>query len=191
MTRFIPLNLDLRKSIYFALVNSHLNYGISVWGCSGDTNKLQKLFVAQKNCIRNLLGIPKLNRYTKGHTKKVFNNYNILSIHNLYFYATLTEVYKVWGSSTPTDLRATLTVSNINNNRLITPTNNKLAHLSKNFYYAVPLIWNSFHSKSNFNFDGYKFSTPTRKFKNYLNKYLLTKQSLGHENYWEDRNICM
>ena len=30
LRKFIPENLDLRKSIYFALVNSHLNYGISV-----------------------------------------------------------------------------------------------------------------------------------------------------------------
>ena len=180
LRKFIPENLDLKKSIYFALVNSHLIYGISVWGCAGDKSKLQKLFVAQKNCIRNLLGIPKLNRYTKGHT-----------IHNLYFYNTLTEVYKVWGSGTPIDLRAILTVSNINENRLLTPINNKLAHLSKNFYYATPLIWNTVHSYTDFNFDGCKFTTSTQKFKNYLNKYLLTKQSLGFENYWEDRNICL
>ena len=48
LRKFIPENLHLKKSIYFALVNSHLNYGISVWGCAGDKNKLQKLFVAQK-----------------------------------------------------------------------------------------------------------------------------------------------
>ena len=191
LRKFIPENLNLKKSIYFALVNSHLNYGISVWGCAGDKNTQQKLFVAQKNCIRNLFGIPKLNRYTKGHTKKVFNNYNFLTIHNLYFYTSLTEVYKVWGSGTLIDLRAILTVSNINENRLLTPINNKLAHLSKNFYYATPLIWNTVHSNTDFNFDGVKFTTSTQKFKNHLNKYLLTKQSLGFENYWEDRNICL
>ena len=53
LRKFIPENLDLKKSIYFALVNSHLNYGISVSGCAGDKNKLQKLFVAQKiNCLK-------------------------------------------------------------------------------------------------------------------------------------------
>ena len=80
------------KEHILCFVNSHLNYGISVWGCAVDKNKLQKVFVAQKNCIRNLFGIPELNRYTKGHTKNVFNNYNFLTIHNLYFYTTLTEV---------------------------------------------------------------------------------------------------
>ena len=82
LRKFIPENLDPKKSIFLALVNSHLNYGISVWGCAGDKNKLQKLFVAHKNCIRSLFGIPKLNRYTKGHTKTVFNNYNFLTIHH-------------------------------------------------------------------------------------------------------------
>ena len=82
-------------------------------------------------------------------------------------------------------------MSQINENRLITPTNNKLAHLSKIFYYAIPLIWNTVYSNTDFNFDGCKFTTSTLKFKNYLNKYLLTKQSLGFENYWEGRNICL
>ena len=46
MRRIITKNL--RSSLYNALVNSHLSYGISVWGSSASQTKLNNLFVLQK-----------------------------------------------------------------------------------------------------------------------------------------------
>ena len=46
MRRIITKNL--RSSVYNALVNSHLSYGISVWGSSASQTKLNNLFVLQK-----------------------------------------------------------------------------------------------------------------------------------------------
>ena len=57
MRRIITKNL--RSSVYNALVNSHLSYGISVWGSSANQTKLNNLFVLQKKAIRNLFGIKK------------------------------------------------------------------------------------------------------------------------------------
>ena len=46
MRRIITKNL--RSSVYNALVNSHLSYGISVWGSSASQSKLNNLSVLQK-----------------------------------------------------------------------------------------------------------------------------------------------
>ena len=46
MRRIITKNL--RSLVYNALVNSHLSYGISVWGSSASQPKLNNLFVLQK-----------------------------------------------------------------------------------------------------------------------------------------------
>ena len=80
------------RVIYFALVNSQLIYGISMWGSGGSVSNLSSLFVAQKKSIRILFRVSKINKYCPGHTKNVLYEKNILSIHNLYFSSTLSEV---------------------------------------------------------------------------------------------------
>ena len=46
---------SIHKNLYHSLFESHLSYGITVWGGSSN-NKLQPLFVAQKKCIRIMFG---------------------------------------------------------------------------------------------------------------------------------------
>ena len=46
---------DLYKSLYFTLFESHLSYGITVWG-GVSNNKLELLFKLQKKCMRILFG---------------------------------------------------------------------------------------------------------------------------------------
>ena len=43
------------SKLYHALFNSHLSYGITVWG-GVSRNKLEKIFVLQKRCVRTLFG---------------------------------------------------------------------------------------------------------------------------------------
>ena len=50
---FIPK--ELYKSLYHTLYESHLSYGITVWG-GISIPKLRPLFLAQKYCIRILFG---------------------------------------------------------------------------------------------------------------------------------------
>ena len=50
--KFIPNSLYLK--LYSALFESHLTFGISVWGVSLKDNSNDKLFVTQKQCIRVL-----------------------------------------------------------------------------------------------------------------------------------------
>ena len=45
---------DLLCPVYFALINSQLIYGISIWGSAGSTTNLATLFSAQKKSMRTL-----------------------------------------------------------------------------------------------------------------------------------------
>ncbi len=92
----------MHKSIYHTLFESHLSYGITVWGGISN-NKLKPLFILQKQCIRILFGDKQayLNRlakrellkqrdqlldselYVKEHTKPLFQMHKIMTLHNL------------------------------------------------------------------------------------------------------------
>ena len=82
------------SNIYYALVNSQLNYDITLWGSKGSTSRLSSLFSAQKKCIRTLYRIKRISKNIPGHTKTTFNNNNIPTIHNLYYLKILTETFK-------------------------------------------------------------------------------------------------
>ena len=45
------------RNVYYALVNSQLMYGISIWGSGGSISNLCCLFSAQKKCIRSLFRV--------------------------------------------------------------------------------------------------------------------------------------
>lgn len=74
MKNFLP-KYALR-TIYQTLVESHLNYGIQLWGNSTKCNKLEK---TQKKVIRYINTKPRL-----AHTDPLFNNSKILKLNDLY-----------------------------------------------------------------------------------------------------------
>ena len=87
---------SLRIAVFNALIQSHLSYGISVWGCGGDSNRLKKVFIAQKKAIRNAFGVRRVNKDIPGNTKIVFNNNKILTVHNiLYTKFIVSEAYQL------------------------------------------------------------------------------------------------
>ena len=57
------------RNVYFALVNSQLMYGISIWGSGGSISNLGCLFSAQKKCIRSLFRVKRNSIMCPGHTK--------------------------------------------------------------------------------------------------------------------------
>ena len=98
---------DLYLKLYNALFESHLSYGISVWGVAIKEKSDDKLFIAQKHCVRILFG--DLNAYLekqstcartrpynfqrlgaeyykKEHTKQIFNRLKILTVQSLFKY---------------------------------------------------------------------------------------------------------
>ena len=67
---FLPLKI--RKTLYYSLFESHLNFGNLLWGCANKKyiNKIENL---QKKCIRNVA----LKNF-KAHTEPIFKDLGIL-----------------------------------------------------------------------------------------------------------------
>ena len=105
----------LHKDLYHTLFESHLAYGITVWGGISQ-RKLQPLFKAQKMCLRIMFGDKEAYKdkfktcarcrpigeqmlgskfYSKEHTKPLFNSHQIMTVHNLYFYHCINDVSKI------------------------------------------------------------------------------------------------
>ena len=92
---------EMRRTVYFALVNSQIMYGISVWGFGGSLSNLSTLFAAQKKAIRTLFNIPRISRHFPGHTKGCINENKILTVHNLYFASVLNNLFLALYSNPP------------------------------------------------------------------------------------------
>ena len=180
ISKVIPSSL--KTSVYNALVNSHLSYAISVWGADPSGNKLKNLLTVQKRCLRTLYCIKKLSKYVKGHTKRIFNDNNILVINNLYNYFTILEIQKLKLNRNPTYLCQLLKLDD--RKRMYLP-NLKLTHYQLNFLYQGPKLWNLIAS-SYPNIHRLPF---IKSYKRKLKHILLNAQSYGNADEWIIYNI--
>ena len=121
---WVPVEHYLK--LYHALFESHLVYGISVWG-GVPNNKMDEIFTIQKHCIRILFGdygayIDKFctcartrpykneNRmlgaefFCREHTKPLFNQNKLLVAKNLYHYFCNVELFKILKFRLPINL---------------------------------------------------------------------------------------
>ena len=79
------LPLKALKSLYFALIQSRLQYCIAVWG---NSNHVQKLLLIQKRAIRIIN-----NKNYRHHTDPLFKANKILKITDLYKYHVSSFMY--------------------------------------------------------------------------------------------------
>ena len=149
---------ELYKDLYYTLFESHLSYGITVWGGISN-NKLEPLFKAQKKCMRILFGdkdayLDKFRTcarvrefgnqklgtefYEREHSKPLFNKHSIMNVRNLYIYHCSNELFKILKFRTPMSIFELfkLSVRTGSDTRLITC---EPSHL---FFYVGSLIWN-------------------------------------------------
>ena len=138
MRNFIPEKLKI--DLYHTLFESHLSYGIFVWGGIGIA-KINKLFTVQKRCIRMLFG--DYNRcknksmtcvrtrlfenqklgssfFEKEHRKPLFNEHKILTVHNLYAYHCTIEIYKILKLRIPMSIYSCISISKRKQTLLLT-----------------------------------------------------------------------
>ena len=164
--KFIPKNEYLK--IYNALFKSHLSYCISCWG-GISKYKLQSLFSLQKRCVRLLFGkeinydhpefyktCARVRTYKQHmaaknfqleHTKPIFNEQNLLTLHHLYIYHTFCETFKLLKYKSPVSLFELLENSpNDTNMQLMIPIVT-LNLARNNFIFQAPCIWNSMNKK--------------------------------------------
>ena len=195
MRKVIPKSM--KNSVYNALVNSQLSYGISVWGGMRDGDILKPLFVLQKRALRTLFGIQKVSKYIKGHTKQVFHEKKILVVYNIYNYMTILDTAKLLAHNHPTVLCKLLNITSDNvgslrNFRMSLPSF-KLNRYQNTFSYQGPKLWNSLAS-SNVLFKGVSklpAKIPVSFIKTRLKKFLLEMQKFGvdeSDNNWQPYN---
>ena len=189
--------------IYHALFESHLTYGISVWGGVSDS-KLNKIFTVQKHSIRILFGDRKsyLEKfqtcarvrpkgeeklgsefYSREHTKPLLTEHKLLAVRNLYHYFCTVDVFKILKFRTPISLYDKYKVSNRETSlALITPKR------SNQFFYKSSVAWNSVYKKCLEN-PHCDLTTKISYFKDAMKKLLLSKQNEGEKIEWQKSNF--
>jgi len=189
---------ELHKDLYHTLFESHLTYGITVWGGASDA-KLEPLFKAQKKCVRIMFGDREayLNKYKtcartrplneqtlgqkffqKEHTKPLFNKHSIMNVHNLYLYHCINDVFKILKFRTPISLYSLFNLSNrIGRDTLIlTPKP------SNSYIYRGSIIWNIVRQRLSIT----EFTTTTSHIKSSVKHIILDTQKLGDSNDWSN-----
>ena len=198
----IPENLH--KSIYHTLYESHLAYGITVWG-GVSLARLRPLFKAQKHCIRILFGDrkkyvdkfktsararPYLQQklgqefYQKEHSKPIFNEKQILTVHNLYKYQMIFSTFKILKLRTPIAMHNCFKISHRKEYLLHMPIN-----ASENFLYKASSLWLKFLTCP----QGSIFKDLTAGLgciKLKIKELILCRQKMGDQNEWcEETNF--
>lgn len=84
----VELGHSLSRSVYFALVESRLRYGICFWGMSSH-NLMNTLFILQKRAIRCICAV---NNWA--HCRPLFIKEKILTLYSLFILETATLVHK-------------------------------------------------------------------------------------------------
>ena len=84
--KFIPLKI--RKTLYYSLFESHLNFGNLLWGCAKNKfiNKIENL---QKKCVRNVA----LKNY-RAHTEPIFKSLGFLKFTDKLSYCRSTFMHQ-------------------------------------------------------------------------------------------------
>jgi hypothetical protein len=195
---------QLLKDLYHTLFESHLSYGISVWGNVPST-KMTPVATSQKHCIRVLFGdrqaylakfetcvrarstetqILGAEFYQKEHTKPLFNTREILTTQNLYHYHTLLETYKIIKTHTPVSLYSCFKKSTRKETLLITP------HPSENFIYNGSSLWNMFRScPEGSEIEDFLVGVSYVKIK--IKQLLLRRQKQGDQEEWDESNFSI
>ena len=199
---------DKYLTVYHALFESHLTYGITVWGGVSKV-WMDQVFKIQKHCVRVLFGdlemyldksrtcarvrpyngrdSQKLGKeyYCKEHTKKLFNHHNILAVRNLHMYNCCMEIFKVMKFRNPINLFETLNISQRNTSMLlITPPP------SSQFSYLGPKTWNSAFKRVLAKSE-YDLTIKVSFVKNLIKKLLLKIQKEDNENEWLPANYTL
>ena len=185
------------------LFESDLSYGITVWG-GISISKLKSVSTAQKHCIRIMFGdneaylekhrtaartrdidTQKLGPqfFEKEHTKPLFNNNEILTVHNLYNYHVLLCIGMILKSHTPIALYAMFKVSRRKPTLIIVPTQ------AKSFVFKASIVWNTYQTLPEGR-DIRDFTIGISFLKNIIKSLLLKRQKIGDEVEWHLQSKC-
>ena len=144
------VNQDTLKTLYFAMVHSHLVYCINIYSCANTTN-MNKLRIKQKQAIRTIC-----NAGFREHTAPLFTQLRILPIDQLIKLCILKFMHSFQHNVLPLSFRETwITKRARNPNRelrnasdLYIPSHN-FATLKRLPLFNFPSIWNTIGMEKN------------------------------------------
>ena len=189
---------ELHKDLYHTLFESHLTYGITVWGGVSEA-KLEPLFKAQKKCIRIMFGdrdaylekfktsarTRSLNNqklgqefFQKEHTKPLFNKHSIMNIHNLYLYHCINDIFSILKFRTPIALYSLFNLSSRTGKETYALTPKP----STSYVYRGSIIWNIVRQRLTIS----EFTTPASHVKSSIKKIILDIQKIGEPGNWNN-----
>ena len=203
--KFVPSDLYLK--IYNALFESHLSYGITVWGVALKNRSNEKLFVTQKRCIRILFGdLEKyLNKhstcararpfgyqklgaahYEKEHTKPIFNRLKLLTVQNTFKYHCILEMFKMLKFRTPYCLFESIRLSSRDHSKTII-----LPEKSNTFLYKASILWNLTNKRLLSLTSGYQsgFDVSLNLVKLRTKAIIMESQSADMADIWTPKNF--
>ena len=193
------------KEIYTSLFESHISYGITVWGVTLQERACDSVFITQKHCIRLLFGdletylskqetcartrpygSQKLGCkfYIKEHTKPLFNRLKILTVQNLFKYRCITEIFKIMKFRTPYSLFELINLSSRDSsNAIILPTK------METFVWKASKAWNTIHRYILNQENG--FATSVQSIKHRTKAIILECQALHDPKEWKSDNFSL
>lgn len=196
----IPKNLH--KNVYHTLFESHMSYGITVWG-GESKNKLEPIFNLQKKCLRIIFGdrekyLDKFHTcvrarpynqqilgaefYTREDSKPLFTTNDILTLYNTYTYHMFLQTFKIMKFRCPISLYSLLRLSDRKPTLLHVPTEGKRS----NFIFRSTEIWNLIRQVMKItDLSEHKLSQTKSKFR----KCVFNFQKEGDKSHWCDVEI--
>ena len=135
------LSIHALRCLYFALVHSHLTYGIHVWG---NSMAIKKIITLQKRAIR------KINKvWYRSHTEPLFKSNQIQKFEDMYTMQISLFVYDLNNDLLPKSFRNLLSQNCLARHGIITRQNNLIPQSRQRTTFSSKLpkhnftrIWN-------------------------------------------------
>ena len=134
------------RSIYFALIHSHLMYGILAWGNSKSVNKLFKL---QKRAVRIIS-----NTSYRSHTDPLFKMQGILKLEHIYELEVSKFAYDHINNNLPYSFRSFYpnprisdTITRLSSFTNLYPPRPRTEFSRMSIYHNLPCIWNKINNE--------------------------------------------
>ena len=199
------LPIQVLKTLYHSFVQSHLNHCPLIWGL-GNKSTLNPLFTAQKRAIRTLIPGFVNYYYDKDtgehphHTKSIFSQHNIQTVHNVILQRLLVFMHKIANESSPMSivnlflleddplivdtLKVNLLAFKIPNARTKPHINSIFVKGPTLYNLVLPQIVDTMSNSNNLN-----QTTLIKPFKKHINSHLLTLQARGDPDEWTVNNF--
>lgn len=145
---------QIMRTLYFALVQSRIEYGIVIWGNAYNTH-IKPIHTLQKHFIRLIS-----HKTKSDHSRPIFNQLKILPIKHLYVFKVLKQFFERSGNIPQNDNVYRKRLRSCNNFLVPKPSN---TFFTRSYYFIAPRIFNSLPLDIKLSQNRHIFSTRLKK----------------------------